>query len=143
MDSWEWNKIVGAVLGTCHVCAGAEDRIGSRSSKCRRRPSPAMSSKASRKPRRRVARLRRRVEEALPDFGTVLPSRKRRRTASRSPSAASNATIWRRADPNKIGPNLWGVVGRVRARSHPGFDYSSAMMAKPRAVDLSTICFAI
>ena len=28
---------------------------------------------------------------------------------------------------NKVGPNLWGVVGRARAE-HPGFDYSSAMM---------------
>ena len=32
------------------------------------------------------------------------------------------------SDLNKIGPNLWGVVGRPRA-SHPGFDYSSAMSA--------------
>ena len=28
--------------------------------------------------------------------------------------------------PNKIGPNLWGVVGRQSA-SHPGFKYSQAM----------------
>ena len=31
--------------------------------------------------------------------------------------------------PNKVGPNLWGVVDRPRA-SHPGYDYSSAMKAK-------------
>jgi cytochrome c len=31
--------------------------------------------------------------------------------------------------PNKIGPNLWGVVGRPRA-SHPGYMYSPAMKAK-------------
>ena len=31
--------------------------------------------------------------------------------------------------PNKVGPNLWGVVERPRA-SHPGFDYSAAMKAK-------------
>jgi cytochrome c len=28
--------------------------------------------------------------------------------------------------PNKVGPNLWGVIGRNRA-SHPGFDYSDAL----------------
>jgi cytochrome c len=28
--------------------------------------------------------------------------------------------------PNKVGPNLWGVIGRGRA-SHPGFDYSDAL----------------
>lgn len=31
--------------------------------------------------------------------------------------------------PNKVGPNLWGVVGRPKA-SHPGFNYSAAMKAK-------------
>jgi cytochrome c len=32
-------------------------------------------------------------------------------------------------DPNPIGPNLYGVVGRPRA-SAPGFNYSDAMKAK-------------
>jgi cytochrome c len=31
--------------------------------------------------------------------------------------------------PNKIGPDLWGVLGHQRA-THPGFSYSSAMIAK-------------
>ncbi|MBS0222287.1 MAG: cytochrome c family protein [Proteobacteria bacterium] len=31
--------------------------------------------------------------------------------------------------PNKIGPNLWGVVGRKKG-SHPGFSYSSGVEAK-------------
>jgi cytochrome c len=31
--------------------------------------------------------------------------------------------------PNKVGPNLWGVVGRKKG-SHEGFSYSSAMQAK-------------
>jgi cytochrome c len=31
--------------------------------------------------------------------------------------------------PNKVGPNLWGVVGRPKA-SHEGFNYSDAMKKK-------------
>ena len=31
--------------------------------------------------------------------------------------------------PNKVGPNLWGIVGRPRA-SHEGFQYSDAMASK-------------
>ncbi|MBL6613575.1 MAG: cytochrome c family protein [Reyranella sp.] len=31
--------------------------------------------------------------------------------------------------PNKVGPNLWGVVGRKKG-SHAGFSYSSGMEAK-------------
>ena len=31
--------------------------------------------------------------------------------------------------PNRVGPNLWGVVGRPKA-SEAGFNYSAAMKAK-------------
>ena len=31
--------------------------------------------------------------------------------------------------PNKVGPNLWGVVGRPKG-SHEGFNYSDAMKKK-------------
>jgi cytochrome c len=67
------------------------------------------------------------AEEAIPDFGTELPKA----------DAANGQKIAARCEqchdlskggPNKIGPNLWGIVGRPRA-SHPGFSYSGAMMA--------------
>jgi cytochrome c len=32
--------------------------------------------------------------------------------------------------PNRVGPNLWGIVGRARA-SRPGFPYSDAMKSHP------------
>jgi cytochrome c len=64
----------------------------------------------------------------VPDWGTVLASA----------DVAKGAEVHKRCEqchdiskggPNKIGPELWGVVGRPRA-SHPGFSYSSAMKAK-------------
>jgi cytochrome c len=33
---------------------------------------------------------------------------------------------WTKGGANKVGPNLWGIVGRPKG-SHPGYDYSSAM----------------
>ena len=49
-----------------------------------------------------------------------------RRRARSSPSAAYRATISPRAGPNKVGPNLWGIVGdKIAARG--GFNYSSAL----------------
>jgi len=124
MDSWEWNKIAGAVLGTLlfvvilklaseaifevpppakpgYVVEGVQET--------------ASSGGASAQP----------AEEPLPDFGTVLPAA----------SASNGQQVSQRCEqchdlskggPNKIGPELWGVEGRPRA-SHPGFDYSSAM----------------
>jgi cytochrome c len=32
--------------------------------------------------------------------------------------------------PNRVGPNLWGIVGRARA-ARPGFPYSDAMKSHP------------
>jgi cytochrome c len=126
MDSWEWNKIVGAILGTClfvlivklasesifevpppakpgYVVEGVQEA--------------ASSTGASAAP----------VEEALPDFGTVLPAA----SVSDGQQVAvrcQQCHNLQKGGPNEIGPNLWGIVGRARA-THPGFDYSSAMMA--------------
>jgi len=40
--------------------------------------------------------------------------------------------------PNKIGPNLWGVVGR-QAGSHEGFNYSDAVKGLGKPWDLASI----
>lgn len=66
--------------------------------------------------------------DELPDFAKAIPAA----------SVSAGQEIAQRCQqchdlskggPNKIGPNLWGIIGRRRA-SHPGFDYSSAMTAK-------------
>lgn len=126
MDSFEWNKIIGAVLGTFMfvlVLKIASEAIFEV-------PAPAKpgyvvegvqeaasSGGAAAAP----------VEETLPDFGTVLPAA----SVSAGQQVAERCQQCHdlsKGGPNKIGPNLWGVVGRPRA-SHPGFDYSSAMSA--------------
>jgi cytochrome c len=127
MDSWEWNKIAGAVLGTFMfvlVVKIATEKIFEV-------PEPAkpgyvvegVKEETSAGPAVAAA-----VEEAIPDWGTELPK------ASASDGKQISARCEQCHDlskggPNKIGPNLWGVVGRPRA-SHPGFEYSSAMKAK-------------
>jgi cytochrome c len=125
MDSFEWNKIIGAVLATCMfvlVLKLASEAIFEV-------PPPA-------KPGYIVEGVEEAatggtaaapVEEAPPDWGTVLPTA----------NIASGKDVSQRCEqchdlskggPNKIGPNLWGIVNRSRA-THPGFDYSSAMLA--------------
>jgi cytochrome c len=65
--------------------------------------------------------------EPLPDWGTVLPAADVA-AGQQTAQVCAQCHDWSKGGPNKIGPNLWGVVGRPRA-SHPGFDYSSAMSA--------------
>jgi cytochrome c len=122
MDSFEWNKIAGAVLGTLIfvlvIKFGTEAIFEV--------PAPAKpgyvvegvteeTSTASAAP----------VEEASPDWGTVLP--KADAAAGQKISArCEQCHDLSKGGPNKIGPNLWGVLGRARG-THPGFSYSGAM----------------
>jgi len=125
MDSFEWNKIIGAVLGTAififvvrlvaehiyeaeqpakpgYVVEGVVENAG-----------PGAAAPA---------------EEALPDWGTVLASADV--GAGKATSAKCEACHdLSSAKTNKIGPEIWGVVDRPRA-SVAGFAYSGAMKAK-------------
>jgi cytochrome c len=128
MNSFEWNKIIGAVLGTAifiFVVRLVAEKVYE--PEIPAKPgyvvegvveSPAGGGGAAAV-----------VEEAMPDWGTVLASA----------DVAAGKTISTKCEqchdlskggPNKIGPNLYGVVDRVRA-SHPGFSYSAAMKGKP------------
>ena len=127
MDSFEWNKIIGAVLGTAififvvrlvaeyvyepehpakpgYVVEGVVE-------------TPAGGGAAAP------------VEEAMPDWGTVLPAADvaAGKTLSGKCEQCHDTSS---AATNKIGPALYGVVDRPRA-SHPGFAYSAAMKGKP------------
>ena len=127
MDSWEWNKIAGAVLATLMFVLVLKIAIGA----IFEVPEPAKpgyivagvpAETAATGPTAPVA-------EVLPDWGTVLP------TASVADGQKVSERCQQCHDlskggPNKIGPNLFGVVDRPRA-SHEGFSYSSAMKGKP------------
>jgi cytochrome c len=126
MDSWEWNKIAGAVLGTLIFVMVI--RIASESLFETQEPAKPgyvvegvvenTAAGASTAP----------VEEAMPDWGTVLASADVSKGHDISHKCEQCHDL-SKGGPNKIGPNLYGVVGRPRA-SHPGFDYSAAMKAK-------------
>jgi len=125
MDSFEWNKIAGAVLGVLLFVVAV--KIGSEM--LFETPEPAKAgyvvpgvqeastSAAAAQPQ----------AEQVPDFGTVLPTADVAHGKEVS-QACQQCHDLSKGGPNKIGPNLWGVVDRQRA-SHPGFDYSSAMSA--------------
>ena len=128
MDSFEWTKIFGAVLGAvlfvdaAHIASQAVYNA----------PRPA-------KPGYVVAGVPARAEttgapapapaaEAAPNFATAIPMADPMAGAMIAERCGA-CHDWMKGGPNKIGPNLYGVVGRPKA-SHPGFDYSPAMKMK-------------
>jgi cytochrome c len=125
MDSFEWNKIIGAVLGTV-IFIFVVRLVAEHIYEAEKPEKPGYvvegvveASAGATAP----------VEEAMPDWGTVLPTADvaAGKTASVKCEQCHDLT---KGGPNKIGPNLFGVVDRARA-SHEGFAYSGAMKGKP------------
>ena len=123
MDSFELNKILGAVLGTCLFLVAFH--IAADSIFTQQRP-------------------------ARPGFEIEVPTEPTTQTPGQTPAAEPIEQLLAKADVERgkaaakvcttchsfeegggklVGPDLWGVVGRPRA-SVPDFNYSAAMKAK-------------
>jgi cytochrome c len=125
MDSFELNKIIGAILGTCLILLVTSFTASALFA-------PAMPEK----PGFAIAAK----EEAHGGEGKEAaaapsePIEKLLQTASvdKGAAAAKKCTAchtFEKGGPNRVGPNLWGVVDRDRA-TQAGFNYSAAMKAK-------------
>ncbi len=124
MDSFELNKIMGAVLGCCLVLLSLN--ITANAIFAPHKPAkpgydivvqqaaPAGKPGAPAAPEEPIAKL-----FASADVG--------RGEASAKKCVACHT--FGKGEPNRVGPNLYGVVGRAKA-SVPGFNYSAAMKAK-------------
>jgi len=123
MDSYEWNKIAGAVLGSLifvlvvRFATEAMFEVEKPAKEAYHVEGVAVASTGG--------SAAAPAEEALPDFGTVLPTADV--TAGKTVAIkCEQCHDISKGGPNKIGPELWNVIGRPRA-SEPGYSYSSAM----------------
>ncbi|MFL5032562.1 MAG: c-type cytochrome [Xanthobacteraceae bacterium] len=122
MDSFELNKILGATLGTCLFVIALNIAAGALFSA----PKPA-------KPGYEIAV----TEQPAAGAAAAAPDEPiEKLLASASPEKGENSAkkcqachTYNKGEPNRVGPNLYGVVGRDRA-SVPGFNYSAAMKGK-------------
>ena len=111
MDSFELNKILGAVLGTCLVLLSLN--IAASAIFAPHKPAKpgyeiaVPGSGAGRQARRagRAGRAARRSCFASADVG-------RGETSAKKCVACHT---FGKGEPNRVGPNLWGVVGRAKA----------------------------
>ena len=124
MDSFELNKIIGAILGTCILLLVTSFAAGA-----------IFTPKPLEKPGFEIA-----VKEEAHGGGAKEaaapsePIEKLLQTASVEKGAAAAKKCaachtFEKGGPNRVGPNLFGIVERARA-SEAGFNYSAAMKGK-------------
>jgi cytochrome c len=125
MDSFELNKIIGAVLATCIVLLVTSFTASALfAPKLPEKPGFAIAAKEAEGAGKEPAK-------AEPSE----PIEKLLQTASAEKGQAAakvcqTCHTFEKNGPNRVGPNLYGIVGDHRGEGRGGFNFSAAMKAK-------------
>lgn len=124
MDSFELNKIMGAILGTCLVLLVTNFTANAIfAPKPLEKPGFAIEAKAEGEGAEKPA-----AAAASEPIEKLLQTASVDKGAAAAKKCAACHTF-EKGGPNRVGPNLYNIVNRPRA-SEPGFNYSAAMKAK-------------
>jgi cytochrome c len=125
MNSFEFNKIAGAVLATALMVFGLKE-LSAAIYHSESPEKPGFAIEVAEAPAAGEAQAA--TESPAVSLGTLLASADVTKGAAGAKACAA-CHDFAKGGPNKTGPNLWGVVERSIA-SHEGFSYSDGMKAR-------------
>jgi cytochrome c len=123
MNSFELNKVLGAILATCLIILALN--IGASAIFAPEKPAKpgyAIAVKEHGAGEKAAAKA---PEQPIEVLLASASADKGKATAKQCVACHT----FEKGGPNRVGPNLWGIVGRAKA-SEAGFNYSAAMKAK-------------
>jgi cytochrome c len=124
MDSFELNKILGAILGTCLGVLSINIAAGAIFAPVK----PAKPGYEIAVPEQPGGETKPAEQEQQPPIEQLLAKADVARGENSAKKCAACHTF-NKGGRLMVGPNLWGIVGRAKA-SVPGFNYSAALKAK-------------
>jgi cytochrome c len=125
MDSHQWNKIIGSVLGTILFVLVVR-AVGEAIFFAEEPEEPAIKIAGSETATSEPAASA--PAESLPDFAAAIPAA----DAMQGGMIAERCMVchgWDKGGPAMIGPNIYGIIGKAKA-SAADFDYSPALREK-------------
>jgi cytochrome c len=124
MDSFEMNKILGAILGCCLIVVALNIASGAIFAP----EKPAKPGFTIAVPKQETPGAQQPQQPAEVPLAQLLANADSKR-GEQTAQVCQACHSFEKGGPTKIGPNLWGIVGRMRA-SIAGFDYSNGMKSK-------------
>ena len=124
MNSFELNKVLGAILGTCLITLALNITAGAIFSPEKpAKPGYAIAAKEKGSGESPAPRAPEQLIENLLASASV---EKGHATAKQCQACHT----FEKGGPNRVGPNLWNIVGDERGKDRGGFNFSAAMKAK-------------